>query len=338
MPVTIYVRSADESAPRESCPSLTFDGPRVVIGRGASCDVRLPDASVSNRHATLQLSGGVTLADEGSRNGTYVGARRLAPRAPYALKSGELVRLGRVWLEIRIDQRPATRELSMATKDLALALVAQAMRALGDDGSPRITVVEGPDQGASLVLREEERVYLVGRGDNCDLALADHDASREHIQVIRRGSTVFVRDRSSKNGAALDGGELSSERDVPWKASQTLALASTHIILEEPAVLALRSIEDADDELLADADVPPPPSVVAATPAPVVPVPPPADATAGVAAPAELSQRSAEIVDAYEAKIRKQRRRISKADAGIVVAAVVIFMLSLAGLAWLLRT
>lgn len=329
MPVTIYVRSADENAPAESCPSLTFDGPRVVIGRGSSCDVRLPDASVSHRHATLQIvSGAVALADEGSRNGTYVGSRKLSVRAPHTLKPGELVRIGRVWLEVRLSQRPATRELSLATKDLALALVSQAMRALGDDGSPRVRVVEGPDEGGELVLSEEGRVYVIGRGDDCELALADVDASREHVQVVRRGSVVLVRDRGSKNGAALDGAELPSERDVPWRSAQSLSLASTTLVLEEPAAAALRSIEDAPDEPLVETDVPPPPSPsLGATAAPARR----ADATApGSVAPKPASAPLPEPI--------QPRRRVAAADASIVVAAIVILLLSLAGLAWLLRT
>ena len=323
MPVTIYVRSADENAPAESCPSLTFDGPRVVIGRGSSCDVRLPDASVSHRHATLQIiSGAVSLADEGSRNGTYVGARKLSVRAPYTLKPGELIRIGRVWLEVRTDHRPATRELSMATKDLALALVAQAMRALGDDGSPRVRVIEGPDEGAEMILAEEGRLYVIGRGETCELALADGDASREHVQLVRRGSVVLVRDRGSKNGAALDGAELPSERDVAWRSAQTLSLANTTLVLEEPAAAALKSIEDAPDEPLVDADVPPPPSSTERRPSTAPPA----------------SSKPAVPLSVPASKPPQPRRRVAPADAGIVLAAIVILLLSLAGLAWLLRT
>lgn len=330
MPVTIYVRSADENAPAESCPSLTFDGPRVVIGRGSSCDVRLPDASVSHRHATLQIvSGAVALADEGSRNGTYVGSRKLSVRAPYTLKPGELIRIGRVWLEVRMNQRPATRELSLATKDLALALVSQAMRALGDDGSPRVRVIEGPDEGAEVVLSEEGRVYVIGRGDNCELALADVDASREHVQVVRRGSVVLVRDRGSKNGAALDGAELPSERDVPWRSAQALTLASTTLVLEEPAAAALRSIEDAPDEPLVEADVPPPPSPSLGS------IPSTAPRRADSTPPGSAPPKPASTTPP---KPIQPRRRVAAADATIVVAAIVILLLSLAGLAWLLRT
>jgi pSer/pThr/pTyr-binding forkhead associated (FHA) protein len=74
MPITLLVRSADSAA--TDAPRLTFDGvQRVVIGRGQSCDLRLPDPSVSHRHATLESRGGdFVLIDEGSTNGTHVGA------------------------------------------------------------------------------------------------------------------------------------------------------------------------------------------------------------------------------------------------------------------------
>ena len=58
MPVTVIVRSGDpRSTDERSSPSLVFDGPRIVIGRGAGSDVRLPDPSVSFRHASLRATG-----------------------------------------------------------------------------------------------------------------------------------------------------------------------------------------------------------------------------------------------------------------------------------------
>src|SRR5256885_12335862 len=69
-PYTTLFRPLDSD---KAAPALTFDGPRVVIGRGAGCDVRLPDPSVSHRHATLRTNGpAYQLVDEGSTNGTYV--------------------------------------------------------------------------------------------------------------------------------------------------------------------------------------------------------------------------------------------------------------------------
>jgi len=230
MPLTVVVRSSGEDS-----PSLTFDGSRVVIGRGEGCDVRLPDPSVSHRHAIIRIQAGEhALLDEGSSNGTFVGGVRLSPRTPRILKTGDLVRIGRVWVEIRIDQTPPTRDLAAATRDLALALVGQAMRALGDDTTPKVRVVEGRDAGATLALEEQGRLYIAGRDEACDLPLEDTDASREHVRFVRRGSTVLVRDAGSKNGAFLGDARISPDRDTAWRPALMLRIGRTVLALDEP--------------------------------------------------------------------------------------------------------
>jgi pSer/pThr/pTyr-binding forkhead associated (FHA) protein len=247
MPVTLVIHSDEEVVDRDRLPRLTFDGPRVVVGRSQGCDVRLPDVSVSQRHASLRSKDGhYTIVDEGSANGTFVGGIRLSPRAPRDLRSGDLVRIGRVWLEVRIDQTPATRELALATKDLALELVSQAMRKMGAEVNPIVSVVEGRDAGAAFVLAEEGRVYLVGRGENCDLRLADGDSSREHIQIVRRGGLVLVRDLGSKNGVVLGDTTLSTDRDTTWKASWMMQIGDTVLGLTEPVSEARRGRSAAD--------------------------------------------------------------------------------------------
>src|SRR5579863_8070357 len=124
MSLTIIVRASPERQ-----VSLTFDGTqRVVIGRGASSDIRLPDPSVSHRHATIRAQGGdFLLVDEGSANGTFIAGARVAPHTSRLVRSGDRVRVGRVILELHIEQVPATRDVSVATRELALAMVARAM-------------------------------------------------------------------------------------------------------------------------------------------------------------------------------------------------------------------
>ena len=92
MPVTVLVLSAAPTGgtpgrPAPEGPSLTFDGERVVIGRGAGSDVPLPDPSVSVRHATIRATGTeYAIVDEGSTNGTWVGGVRLLPQTPRIVK------------------------------------------------------------------------------------------------------------------------------------------------------------------------------------------------------------------------------------------------------------
>src|SRR5580704_18120530 len=108
MPITIIVRHGAGEDTR-----LTFDGTqRVVIGRGAGSDIRLPDASVSHRHASLRAQGSdFVVVDEGSTNGTFVGFVRIAARTSRVVRSGDKVRVGRIWIEVRMDQSPVTRDV-----------------------------------------------------------------------------------------------------------------------------------------------------------------------------------------------------------------------------------
>jgi pSer/pThr/pTyr-binding forkhead associated (FHA) protein len=330
MPISVVIRLAQRPAsgkgPRDepsSPPSLTFDGARTVIGRGAGCEVRLPDPSVSQRHATIRVEGsGYALVDEGSTNGTFVGDVRLTPHVPRTLRHGDVLRVGRVWLEVRINQEPATLDLPAATRDLALRLVEDAMRAIGDDISPRIDIVEGPDRGRILVLEEEGRAYVAGRGEECDFLLDDMDGSREHIQLIHRTGGVFARDLGSKNGAWLGESPVPRERDVVWRSPTMLRIGQNVLALKEPVADALAELESSPDEPLPAATAPAFPAAAPAQPAGLAPSPAP------VAEPP---------VPRVLPLARSKRKAFSPADLAVVVAALCIVALSVAGLYWLLR-
>lgn len=69
----------------------------LTIGRGATCDVTIRDASVSSHHATLEidrLAAEFHLIDEHSRNGTFVDGVRLAPRTRRSIWAGVRVGFG----------------------------------------------------------------------------------------------------------------------------------------------------------------------------------------------------------------------------------------------------
>jgi pSer/pThr/pTyr-binding forkhead associated (FHA) protein len=328
MPLSVIIRSAPDAKSGDA-PSLTFDGTRIVIGRGLGCDVRLPDPSVSQRHATIRIDRAeCVLLDEGSTNGTFAGDVRLSPLTPRTLRNGDVVRVGRVWLEIRIDQTPATLDLAAATRDLALKLVADAMRALGDDVSPRVRIVEGPDRGRVLVLAENGRAYVAGRGEECDFVLDDPDASREHVQMVPRAGSVLVRDLASKNGVWLGESGIPRERDVVWRGPTMLRVGQNVMAIEEPAALVLAELESSPDEALPSEGAPPlpPGSAVLSTAAPV-------DAAHSAAGPlAEPPSRSRSPFTS-----KRSRGAWSGADVAVVIVALSIILLSAAGLYWLLR-
>jgi DNA-binding NtrC family response regulator len=76
---------------------------RVVIGRAPDADVVLADASVSRRHAAIELGDQLAIEDLGSANGTAVRGRRVDARTP--LDFGDPVQLGSLTVLVVRDRR-----------------------------------------------------------------------------------------------------------------------------------------------------------------------------------------------------------------------------------------
>jgi pSer/pThr/pTyr-binding forkhead associated (FHA) protein len=344
MPITVVVRSGAEA--KDGGLSLTLDSPMIVIGRGEGSEVRLPDPSVSHRHATIRARGSeYILVDEGSTNGTFMGGVKLGALAPRILKHGDLARVGRVWLEVRFDNQVPPAQTALATKELALALVARAMKGEGEPGGPRVTVVDGPDKGKEMPLDEPGRAYVIGRGKDLDLVLEDVDASRRHVEVVRRADQVTVRDLGSKNGAAL-GDQRIDGQARPWRHEQELRVGNNTFAFRYPALEALGELERAADEKIrADESIPPPEAPPAA---------PSSDAPTGASKTGKSTKRSsirpgagrppdaqagAPIVEVPRERAAAPRKKSgwNSTDFMVVLLALGVAALSAVGLYWLLR-
>ena len=73
-----------------------------TIGRRETCDICIPfDTSVSRLHAQLVLhpDQNISLIDEKSRNGTFIGRQRVKDIEPVII--GQLFRIGNTWLRIQ---------------------------------------------------------------------------------------------------------------------------------------------------------------------------------------------------------------------------------------------
>ena len=329
MALTVVVRSGD----LKSQATITFDAPRIVIGRGDGCEIRLPDPSVSHRHASIRQRGSdYVVIDEGSSNGTFVGPVRLSPQAPRVVRSGDLIRVGRIWLELTTAQLLPTQNPGLVTKEIALSLVASSLSAEGELSAPRLFVTAGPDVGKELALVEFDHAYVIGRLQAADLPLTDSDASRRHVEIIRRGTQIFVRDLGSKNGASLAGVRLEANRDTPWPPHAVLALGSSEFGFEDPVLAALAEIEAGSDEQMRDGDSIDPPNVTLGSDGPAEPTPR-ADAlhaASGDSAPiARVPTRNGEP--------SKRAQGFRAVDGVIALVALIVIGLSVMGLFWLFR-
>ena len=124
-------RDALDAEAGESTPSLVvLNGPmegtrltlpeppsRLVIGRGESCDLTLDDADLSREHAEVEVGlDGVWLRDLDSKNGVWLGERRVEARL---LDDRDEVRLGATMLRFD-DPAAAPVEALDGGDDLAV--------------------------------------------------------------------------------------------------------------------------------------------------------------------------------------------------------------------------
>jgi len=243
---------------------------------------------------------------------------RVMLSADQALVGGVAIKKGRARLvrpgdKIEIGGKEAQLESTetspaVDTRQMALALVKEIGRVRA---CPLICVAEGDDLGAELELETEGRSYSVGRASTCDLAIADANASREHLRATRKGSRVFVRDVGSARGVFLGSSRLQPNRDAAWDPSVMLRVGDTVLALTAPAMAIL---DAAIDKLVVET----PPAADA--PKPLTPV----AAAAPIAAP--------QLHDAPP-----KRTPTKFLERAALVAGVVVIALCVAGLIWLFK-
>ena len=95
---TVAVAINETSVPRLAVYTKrkTFETPLtreiLMIGRGRECDIFLDDPKVSREHARVQCDGGkIVISDLNSRNGTWLGRRRIDK---HTFLDGDTVRIG----------------------------------------------------------------------------------------------------------------------------------------------------------------------------------------------------------------------------------------------------
>ena len=105
----------------------------LVLGRSSSCDLRLPHASISRRHARLTRRGQhLFLEDLGSQNGTFLDDERLA--GPRELQVGQRIHIGPAVLRLRVPganartdrprRRPRPPRVDPAVRPVRIAVLA----------------------------------------------------------------------------------------------------------------------------------------------------------------------------------------------------------------------
>ncbi len=192
----------------------------LTVGRAEKCDVRVDVPGVDDEHAKISEVALIAIGAD-----CAIGDVPLDPGSRRLVTPGDEIQIGSVVLAVEGDD-PSVIRPDEAGEVPALG------RARPE--GPRVRVVEGQSFGEELVLKEEAKEYVVGRGPQCDLVLEDREVSREHVRLIRRGYTVFIKDLGSTRGSWLGRSSVYTGTTIEWTRPRMLRLGQTVLSLELP--------------------------------------------------------------------------------------------------------
>ena len=85
--------------------TIKLGSPTTVIGRGKSCEIRIPIDSCSREHCQIvQDNSGLKVVDKGSSNGTFVNNIQVSEAE---LHAGDRITIGPIVFTVQIDGQPA---------------------------------------------------------------------------------------------------------------------------------------------------------------------------------------------------------------------------------------
>jgi pSer/pThr/pTyr-binding forkhead associated (FHA) protein len=166
------------------------------VGRAEDSTIRLTERNISRAHARLFREGedDWTIEDKNSYTGSFVNGERVSGKRP--LKHGDTIQLGDYRLELMDETQQAVE-----AKALDQAVSAAQL-------PDRLVIVQGPNLGTVFPLLEQK--LLVGRGEECQIALDDASVSRVHVEVLRTEHGLMILDQGSSNGLRINGADLPS--------------------------------------------------------------------------------------------------------------------------------
>lgn len=167
---------------RPSSVALSL-GARTIIGRGPDCAVRIADKQVSTAHALLRYVGsaGWEVRDLGSRNGTWLGDRRLLAGEQLNVPAGAALRFGSLAQEWVLVDAGAPGPAALRLDDEAVRVASGGLLLLPDAEEPEVAISHEPEgwlleadtgarpavDGESIVAGGKSwRVHLPPRGDD----------------------------------------------------------------------------------------------------------------------------------------------------------------------------
>ena len=206
------------------------------IGRAEDNDVVLPDIGVSRRHARIHISsGGVTVEDLGSGNGTVYRGRRINEAT---IEDGDEISIDPFMLAFHISAVPQSPEAEADGED-SLTDPNDLLSGIEPDAPARgrLVVLAGVRLQPHYPIVEGN--LTIGRSDKRDVILYDPAASRLHVELRCRQGRVSLRDNNSANGTYVNGERITEQ---PLVHGDRIRIGATEFQFEDLALLPASAI------------------------------------------------------------------------------------------------
>ena len=169
------------------CPDQAFQAALQMQERVAD----LPPVSGVKLAIGVGLAhGAVSATHDGFVGEAVAAAEQLAAQA----KPGQVLISRLAHGELSAPWQKSTRELGPASDGRSGMSVFEGVSAAGPTLAVPLIVRYGD---AQVVLSERQRVIVMGRDADCDIAIRDRRASRQHARIELRGERVVLVDHSS---------------------------------------------------------------------------------------------------------------------------------------------
>ncbi len=210
-----------------------------IAGRGADCDIRLPDEKgISRQHLKISWENDawvVTVLSRYNRithQGKECDVLRLEHDQVFGLKPFE------IFFETNIELKPTQQQQHVVSSlavthnhrenaDSSLEATAPGLQRLIPLLRIRI-----PDKKIDEYLKLEGQLWVGGRDPSCEIYMDHPHMSRRHFELTQTTTGLFITDLDSANGTSVNGADLIPHEPRELKSGDQIQIKRISITLE----------------------------------------------------------------------------------------------------------
>lgn len=230
-----------------------------IIGRDPSrASLVIQHPSVSSQHATVMLDR-MSIVDNGSTSGTYVGATKIAAAQPTPIDPNGIIAFGPVPVPVELLMRiaqasrgpmPSMPQAAQPSPVQASPAPMQSMQQPVHSGATPSGQAGAPGRKNKTVLGQldfganKAPVKSIGRTPDNDIVIQHPQVSSRHALVHNQGGQLFVEDRGSANGTYVRGHRVAPGQRIAIQSGEKFFIGPMPLQIELAASGAVEVVQE----------------------------------------------------------------------------------------------